>query len=112
LAQWEQAITWCDKALAGAPETLYAWVHLAAANAWAGHGKEASEAVAQLLKIHPGYTVQTYAGTHFSDDPTFNTQRARIVEGLRKAGLPEGRRRRIEPARPLGERMAIVSAGR
>jgi hypothetical protein len=34
--------------------------------------------------------VQKYAGTHFSDDPTFNAQRARIIEGLRKAGLPEG----------------------
>jgi hypothetical protein len=27
---------------------------------------------------------------HFSDDPTYNAQRARIVEGLRKSGLPEG----------------------
>jgi hypothetical protein len=33
--------------------------------------------------------VQTYAGRHYSNDPTFNAQRARIVEGLRKAGLPE-----------------------
>jgi len=90
LARWEQAIEWCEKARAGAPEFLYAHVHLAAANAWAGHDKQAREAVAQLQKVYPGYTVQKYAGTHFSDDPTFNAQRARIVEGLRKAGLPEG----------------------
>ena len=89
LAQWEQAIEWCEKARAGAPDDIYALVHLAAANAWAGHDKEAKEAVAQLQKVYPGFTVQTYAGTHFSDDPTFNAQRARIVEGLRKAGLPE-----------------------
>ena len=25
-----------------------------------------------------------------SDDPTFNAQYARVVEGLRRAGLPEG----------------------
>jgi hypothetical protein len=29
-------------------------------------------------------------GKHFSGDPTFNAQYQRIVEGLRKAGLPEG----------------------
>jgi adenylate cyclase len=89
LAQWEQAIEWCEKACAGAPEILYARVFLAAANAWVGHDKEAKEAVAQLQKVYPGFTVQTYVGIHFSDDPTFNAQRARIYEGLRKAGLPE-----------------------
>jgi hypothetical protein len=34
--------------------------------------------------------VQTFAGIHWSGDPTFNVQYERIVEGLRKAGLPEG----------------------
>ena len=90
LAQWEQAIEWCEKARAGAPEILYALVELAAANAWAGHDKEAREVAAQLQKAYPGYTVQKYAGMHFSDDPTYNAQRARIIEGLRKSGLPEG----------------------
>jgi adenylate cyclase len=89
LAQWEQAIEWCDKARAGGAENVYTLVHLAAANAWAGHDKEAREAVARLQKVHPGFTVQTYARMRYSDDPTFNAQRARIVEGLRKAGLPE-----------------------
>jgi hypothetical protein len=90
LAQWEQAIGWCERARAGAPEDPFTLVHLAAANAWAGHDKEAREAVEQLRKIYSGFTAQTYAGRHYSDDPTFNAQRARIVEGLRKAGLPEG----------------------
>ena len=93
LAQWEQAIEWCEKACAGAPEKVYALVHLAAANAWVGHDKEAKEAVAQLQKVNPGFTVQTYAGIHFSDNPTFIAQRARIIEGLRKAGLPEGEKK-------------------
>jgi adenylate cyclase len=89
LAQWEQGIEWCNKGLAGGPGNPFTLVHLAAANAWAGHDKEAKEAVAQLQKVHPGFTVQTYARMRYSDDPTFNAQRARIVEGLRKAGLPE-----------------------
>jgi hypothetical protein len=29
-------------------------------------------------------------GRHRSEDPTYNARNARIVEGLRKAGLPEG----------------------
>jgi len=90
LAQWEQAIEWCEKARAGAPELWAPLVHLAAANAWTGHDKEAKEAAAQLQKVYPGFTVQTYAGMHYSGDPTFNAQRARIYEGLRRAGLPEG----------------------
>ena len=88
LAQWEQAIEWCEKARAGAPEDIYTLVHLAAR-----HDKEAKEATAQLQKVYPGYTVQTYAGTHFSDETTYNAQRARIYEGLRKAGLPEGEKK-------------------
>jgi TolB-like protein len=90
LGQWEQAMEWCGKARAGAPEAWFVLVHLAAANAWTGRDKEAKEAVTQLQKAYPGFTVQKYAGTYFSDDPTFTAQRARIVEGLRKAGLPEG----------------------
>ena len=90
LAHWEQAIEWCNKARAGAPENWYPLVDLAAANAWAGHDKEAKEAVAQLQKVYPGFTVQTWTGFHYSDDPTFKAQYARIADGLRKAGLPEG----------------------
>ena len=90
LAQWEQAIPWCEKSIAGIPQVFYPYVELAAAFAWAGHDKEAKETVAQLQKVQPGYTVQTWAGRHMSDDPTYKAQYQRVVEGLRKAGLPEG----------------------
>jgi adenylate cyclase len=93
LAQWEKAIEWCGKSIASGNDTMYPYVDLAAANAWAGHDKEAKEAVAQLRKLYPDFTVQSWAGIHWSDDPTFNEQYARIVEGLRKAGLPEGERK-------------------
>jgi hypothetical protein len=36
------------------------------------------------------FTIQTWAGIPWSDDPTFGAQYQPIVEGLRKAGLPEG----------------------
>ena len=93
LAQWEQAIEWCGKSVAGDPGFWVPLVDLAAANAWAGHDEEAKEAVAQLQKVYPGFTVQTWVGVHWSDDPTFNMQYQRIVEGLRKAGVPEGEKK-------------------
>jgi adenylate cyclase len=46
LAQWEQAIEWCGKSIAGNSQYLFPYVDLAAANAWASHDKEAKEAVA------------------------------------------------------------------
>ena len=93
LEQWEQAIPRCEKSIAGIPQVFYPYVELAAAYAWAGHDKEAKETVAQLQKVQPGYTVQTWAGRHMSDDPTYNAQYQRVVEGLRKAGLPEGEKK-------------------
>ena len=102
LAQWDQAIEWCGKSIANGEASMFPYVDLAAANAWAGHDKEAKEAVAQLRKLYPDFTVQSWAGIHWSDDPTFNEQYARIVEGLRKAGCPRGRRRRIDPCGASG----------
>jgi adenylate cyclase len=93
LAQWEQAIEWCGKSIASGSQIPYLFVDLAAANAWAGHDKEAKEAAAQLQKVYPGFTVQTWAGIHWSDDPTFNMQYQRITEGLRNAGVPEGEKK-------------------
>jgi adenylate cyclase len=91
LAQWEQAIEWCEKALANnVKERGNALAALAVANAWAGHDKEAKDAVAELRKVDPVFTVQAKAGWHPSDDPTFKAQYARYLEGLRKAGMPEG----------------------
>ena len=90
LAQWDQAIPWCEKSIAGMPQVFQTYAMLAAANAWAGHDKEAKDAAAQLQKVQPGFTVQTWAGLRRSDDPTYNAQNQRIMEGLRKAGVPEG----------------------
>jgi adenylate cyclase len=90
LAQWEQAIPWCEKSIAGAPQVWYPYAFLAASYAWAGRDKEAKDAAVQLQNVHPRFTMQTWAGAGGSDDPTYNAQRARITEGLRKAGVPEG----------------------
>jgi tetratricopeptide (TPR) repeat protein len=97
LAQWDQSIAWCEKALASnVRERQGALEALAAAYAWAGQDKEAKRAAAELLELDSSFTVQAFerGSARASDDPTFLAQHQRVVEGLRKAGLPEG------PARP------------
>jgi TolB-like protein/class 3 adenylate cyclase len=98
LAQWEEAIPWCTKAAAGLPQSTYPLIDLAGANAWAGHEKEAREAAAKLQKVQPGFTIQSWAGQHWSDDPTFNAQiaapRRRRAQGGRSGGRQEDELRR------------------
>lgn len=66
-----------------------AYVDLVSAYAWTGQKEQAQSAMRELLKLMPGYTVTKWATADWSDNPVFLQQYARIVEGLRKAGLPE-----------------------
>ena len=91
LARDAQAIEWCLKSLATGKTFWFAYVDLASAYAWRGQRAEAAAAVAELLKLRPGLTVQTLVqeGSGTSDHPAFRKEFQRIVEGARKAGLPE-----------------------
>jgi adenylate cyclase len=88
LAQDEATIEWCNRAVALGPYWV-AYVDLASAYAWMGREQEAHEVVTKLHELMPGYTVDRWAHESWSDNPTFMAQYQRIVEGLRKAGLPE-----------------------
>jgi tetratricopeptide (TPR) repeat protein len=59
LARDAQAIEWCLKSLATGKTYYFAYVDLASAYAWRGQKAEAAAAVAELLKLRPGLTVQT-----------------------------------------------------
>jgi adenylate cyclase len=91
LARDASAIEWCNKSIATGNTFFFAYVDLASAYAWRGQKADAAAAVAELLKLRPGYTVQTLEqeGSIVSDNPTFRREYQRIVEGARKAGLPE-----------------------
>ena len=65
LAQWEQAIEWCNKSVASGNETQWPYTDLAAAHGWLGHMKEAKEAAAQVLKYDPDFTIQGWIEVHF-----------------------------------------------
>ncbi|MGH1575109.1 adenylate/guanylate cyclase domain-containing protein [Methylobacterium sp. P31] len=87
-ARWEQSIEWCNRSASDGP-LWYAYIDLAASYAWTGNQDAAHNAVAQVLKLKPGYTVQKWKQEDWSDNPEFLVEYARITEGLRKAGLPE-----------------------
>jgi adenylate cyclase len=91
LAQWENSIEWCEKALANnVKERGEALAALAAADAWAGHDEEAKRAVAELRKVDPSFTSPSLERDKSgSDDPTYAAQTDRVIEGLRKAVLSE-----------------------
>jgi adenylate cyclase len=89
LRNWSETISWCSRSIARGPYWI-AYVDLATAYAWTGRDGEAHEAVEKLLELMPGYTVQKWANAGWSDNPRFLEEYAYIVEGLRRAGLPEG----------------------
>jgi len=77
--------------MARSPQFLLPHIDLTAAYAWLGREAEAKGALADLLKLSPGFTVQklTSLASLYSDNPVFTQKIARIAEGLRKAGLTE-----------------------
>jgi TolB-like protein/class 3 adenylate cyclase len=95
LEQWEKAIEWCQKSIATNADFWLPYADLAVASAWLGHDTEAKTAIAGLLKVRPGLTVQSWAGlaARITYNSTFADQMQRIIEGLRKAGLPEGEKK-------------------
>ena len=91
LARDAATIEWCLKSIGTGKMFWHVWVDLASAYAWRGQTAEAAAAVAEILKLRPGLTVQQMiedarAG---SDNETFRKEYQRIAEGVRKAGLPE-----------------------
>ena len=91
LARDTGAIEWCNKSIATGNTFYFAYVDLASAYAWRGQKGEAAAAVAELLKLRPGFTVQRLEqeGSGASGNPAFRREYQRIVEGARRAGLPE-----------------------
>ena len=89
LEQWEKAVERCTKSIATDATFYFPYVNLVAAYGWLNRGYEAKNAIASLLKLRPSFTVNYAEKLWFSYDPTFEWEEHRILEGLRKAGIPE-----------------------
>ena len=91
LGSYEQAVGWCRRAIEANRNYPQPHFVLGAALARLGRLDEAHSAVKAGLALNPAFTVSR-AGTLWtatSDDPTYLAQLEPILEGLRKAGVPE-----------------------
>jgi len=90
LGRWEQAIPWFRRSIEANRNLPDAYFYLAAALAQLGRLDEAHSAVKAGLAINPTYSIsRVHAVRSASDDPTFLAQLEAVVEGMRKAGVPE-----------------------
>ena len=91
IGSYEQAVAWCRRAIEANRNYPNAYVLLAAALAQLGQLDEAHSAVKAGLALNPAYTIsrRRASWTAQSDDPTYLAQLEPVLDGLRKAGLPE-----------------------
>jgi TolB-like protein/class 3 adenylate cyclase/Flp pilus assembly protein TadD len=90
LGSYEQTVAWCRRAIEPNPYAR-AYIALAAALAQLGRIDEAQSAVEAGLALNPTYTISRARAlwTAMSDNPTYLAELERMLEGLRKAGVPE-----------------------
>ncbi len=91
LGRFEQAAAWSRRSIEGNRNYPHPHFELGAALAQLGRLDEAHSAVKAGLALNPTFTISRFraARTAMSDDTTFLAQLEPIIEGLRKAGVPE-----------------------
>ena len=91
LGSWEQAVAWFRREIEANRNNPPAYLNLAAALAQLGRLDEAYSAVKAGLALNPAYLISRIrdAWTARSDDPTYLAKIEPILEGMRKAGVPE-----------------------
>ena len=91
LGSYEQAVAWYRRSIEANRNYPVIHLGLAAALAQLGRLDEAHSAVKAGLALDPAYAISRTRSlwTEQSDDPTYLAGVERILEGLRKAGVPE-----------------------
>jgi TolB-like protein len=92
LGSYQQAVAWFRQAIEANRNFPPGYFWLAAALAQLGRLDEAQSAVKAGLALNPAFTISRAraAWAAMSDNPTYLAQLEPILEGMRKAGLPEG----------------------
>ena len=89
----DQAIEWTRRSLAMVPENSIQQALLASALALTGRQAEAREALQRYLSLKDttSKTIAQFRPQHrsFSDNPKWLAYSDRLIEGLRRAGMPE-----------------------
>jgi adenylate cyclase len=84
--QYEEAITWCEKAIHKEPNSLFARLFMAAVYSFSGRDEEARIEIAEVLRIQPKFTL-----ARFEKRLRYKKKSdvEKVIGALRKAGLPE-----------------------
>jgi adenylate cyclase len=75
--QYDEAITWCEKAVHMEPDNLMARIMMTAVYSWSGRDEKARAEAAEVLRIDPDFSLEKFAK---KAGPS-------LVSALRKAGL-------------------------
>jgi adenylate cyclase len=78
--QYDEAITWCEKAVHQESDSLYARIMMTVVYSWSGQDEKARVQAAEVLRIQPKYTIKK---SRYKKE----TDRERFDGALRKAGL-------------------------
>jgi len=89
-----EAAAWMRQSIEANPNQPIGHFLLAAVLAQLGQTGEAKIAMQAGLALAPGFTIQRFLAGGSSDNPVYLASRERLSEGLRMAGVPEGRLRR------------------
>jgi TolB-like protein len=95
LGRQEEAIAWLRRSIEANRNNPMSHFFLAAASALLGRGEEALAAARAGLALNPQFTIARFRASLWTDTSTltYSDVRERIVEGLRKAGVPEGEKK-------------------
>jgi adenylate cyclase len=86
LEQYEEAVYWARKAVRQPSATFWCDLALVSALGYLGREDEARLAIQELYRKKPGYSLEQYTRDDFVLAPAAHQL---VIEGLRKAGLPE-----------------------
>jgi tetratricopeptide (TPR) repeat protein len=89
LGAHEEAVAWYRRSIEINSNYLIAHVYLAAALAELGRLDEARAAARVGLAIDPKFTLRRFRAFAYNDNPVFLQRREQIIEGMRRAGIPE-----------------------
>ena len=87
--QYSSSLTFLRKSIDADRCNLWAYFILAACLAHLGRLDEARQEIRAGLAVNPKFTLRRFRTGVESDNAVFLAQRERLIDGLRKAGLPE-----------------------
>jgi tetratricopeptide (TPR) repeat protein len=90
LGKWEEALSWLRKSIDANPNNPWSNFYLSACLVHLGRLDEARAAVGAGLAVNPKFSIKRLRAFGESDNAVFLTQRERMVEAMRMAGVPDG----------------------